>query len=262
MDGKKYYHKQRENNTVQNIEPEERILPSLGSSQQHELDVVIRPYSQLRSKRPLDSEERRRRGHLCPHGNRPECKLVPWQQIAGPTEQERQHQKQYPDNPVKFPRRLIGAGQEDPRHMHPYSKDHPMGRQPVHISECRSKGNDRHDIFNILIGASCIRDIVEHQEDPGYGKNHKEEKGCPSHTPGISDLYGLSSCLNRMEVVEDIAEGRQRPVARRIFITMTEYGLPEWGAGHPIGNPVHQLTHRASLASLLSNLQKERLHLT
>jgi hypothetical protein len=82
-----------------------------------------------------------RSGNVGSDGDRPERQLIPWQQVAGETEKQRQNEQGDPEDPVEGTRRakdlprLVGAGEKDPKHVEEDQRHHEVSRDPVQPSQ-------------------------------------------------------------------------------------------------------------------------------
>src|SRR5262249_38040884 len=91
----------------------------------------------------------------CPHGQ-----LIPWQEIAGKTQKQGEHEQDHADVPVELSWRLVGTGHKDAEHVKPHSDHHRVSTPAMDFTH----DAERHlfaQVDDIDVGVVECRAVVE-----------------------------------------------------------------------------------------------------
>ena len=125
----------------------------------------------------------------------------------------RQHQQDHADTPVEFARLLVGAGQEDAKHVQPDRDDHQVRRPAVHVAQQLAERDVVLQVENVAERLHLRGVVVEHQQDAGEGQHDEEVERDPAHAPGVAVADGVAVDLGRMQMKEDICQNPERAAA-------------------------------------------------
>src|SRR5262249_415404 len=123
----------------------------------------------------LMSGKRCRTSHVAADGDRPNCQLIPRQQVTGEAQQQRQTEQAFADMPVELPRRLIRTGHEPSVTVEPYGNDHRVCTPSMNFPHDPER-NLLAEIANIDVCVLQSGPIVEHQQEPGEREHKKQEE--------------------------------------------------------------------------------------
>ena len=153
------------------------------SHQRHDDDMQAVKAAQRGSLRPSRRAARPAPG--CPrrdaasdvraNGGGPISALVPGQQVTGEPEDQGQDEQQHAADPVQFARLLVGAHDENARHMGDAHHDHAVGRPVMDHADGRPKTDLVFDEQDAVIGFSRGGLVVEGQHDAGDALHHEQE---------------------------------------------------------------------------------------
>jgi hypothetical protein len=146
---------------VQRVEAGERIAPDLGAAAQE--------------RRKEGSEEGRRPVDVDADDGRPVRGLVVREQVPGEALEQRRRKEQRADYPVQLTRVLVGAEQEDARHVEEHQDDEDARAPPVHAADEPAERHVVRDVLDGLVGSVRVR-LVVHREDHA-GAELDEEGG-------------------------------------------------------------------------------------
>lgn len=99
----------------------------------------------------LLSYERGIAGNARPHGDCPESKLVPGEEIASEAQEHSDNEDDDTDNPVELPWRLVGTCVEHPAHVQEDKEDHGVCRPVVHVPQEHAVGHNKLQVFHIIV---------------------------------------------------------------------------------------------------------------
>src|SRR5246127_4975020 len=168
------------------------------------------------------SEQRFGSRHIRAYGYGPESKLIIGQQISRERKQQREHQEQHADVPVKFSRLLIGAGQEDTEHVEPDADHHQVGSPAVHVAQNLSERNIMLEIEYVAEGLYLARVVIEHQQHAGIGEDDEQVERDSAHAPGVAVAHRIAVDLRRMQVEEDVRKHAESAVAWCVVVLVAE----------------------------------------
>src|SRR6185312_5257995 len=189
-------------------------------------------------------------GHVRANGDGPVADLIPRQQIAGETEQQRRQEERHADDPVELTRWLVGAVIEDAHHVQRHRHHHQVSRPAVHVAHELAEDDGAVDLLNIRVGDTLLRHEVEHQEDARDGQHQEQEERETTETPGVGDFHRLAAHLDRVEVEEDVPHHHQRLIEWGVWVAVPEYGPPDLAFRDGVPCPIQQAPiHCAHTAS-------------
>src|ERR1700719_546304 len=151
-----------ENHHVQHVETQERVFTDDVAAKHQKPDVAAH------------------HGHggnnVGANGHGPEGELVPGQEIARVTEEQRDKKEHDANNPVELVGRLVTPAVEHVKHVPEDGEDHQMRGQPVKIPKKDSVGNDELQVLHIPVGMRRSRMVIEHQQNAGDEKNDEKDE--------------------------------------------------------------------------------------
>ena len=145
---------------VQRVELAQRIGGDLGAAGE-----------ELRQERP---DHRRRPVQVDPDHRRPVGGLVPGQQVAGEALQHPHREQEHADDPVQLARVLVGAEEEDPRHVEEHQDDEDAGAPLVHAANEPAEREVVGDELDRLVSRFGIRLVVHGEHD---ARDRLDEEG-------------------------------------------------------------------------------------
>jgi len=190
---------------MQRVEADQRVRADLEAADEQEA--------------ALRTEDRRRTDHVRTDGDRPEGQLIPWQQVAGEAEQQRQHEQNDTNDPVELARGLIRARVEHTHHVHEGQHDHAVRHPAMHVAHQHAETHialQRHDV---RVRALHRGHVVEHQQRAGDRQAEKHEERQPAEAVRVRDLDVRAMDARRMQMQEDVRRHHQHLVAWRVRIT-------------------------------------------
>jgi hypothetical protein len=111
---------------------------------------------------------------------------------------------------------------EDTDHMESHRDNHQVGCPTVHITYEMTERDRTLQLINILIGRSCIRDVIKHKKDASDSQEQEEKERDATHTPGIGNLHSLATDFHWMQMEKYIAHHNQRLVKWSIGIAVAK----------------------------------------
>ena len=155
------------------------------------------------SKHEVSDEPPDDRHHLTDPGTHHRCPigpLVPWQQIAGESEGERDQQQCDTGDPGDFSRILVGAIHDDPDHVQDRQQHHGARPPVMQTADQPAEREVVGDVGDTGVGLSRLGDVVDGEEDSRDELNRDGEEGRAAERVGPVDLG-------------DLAKEDRRPVA-------------------------------------------------
>src|SRR6185437_2201489 len=214
------------------VEPQQRVAAHEASAQQYESRVRagmdegdITHFQEART-RPFMPEERRSAGHITADRDGPDSQLIPRQQIAGETQQQRQNKQDDADPPIEFSGWLVTAGEEDAIHVQPDRDDHSMRAPTMQLAEDTERGHIAED-EDVVVGVFERRPIVKHQQHAGHGQFQEHEERQSAHAPGVAERDPALAHRHRMQMQEDVGEHDNNTVAPIARGRVAEDALPD-----------------------------------
>jgi len=192
----------RQDDAVQHVEAQERVLVDGGAAEQQELHVF--------------ADERHRVGHVRADRDAPVGELVPRQQVARVGEQDRDEEQHDPDDPVELARRPVRAREEDAHHVQHHERDHRVRRPPVQVAQERAHVDHEREVLHVLVGARHRRVVIEHQEDAGHHQHERRGGGQAAQVERLREGDRAQPHLHRVDVQEEVGEDGQRTVPVRV----------------------------------------------
>src|SRR5437899_8115927 len=168
------------------------------------------------------TQQRRGSRHVRAYGYGPESELIIGQQISRERKQQRKHQEQHADVPVKLSRLLIRTGQEDTEHVEPDADHHEVGGPTVHVTQNLSERNIVLEIEYVAEGLHLARVVIEHQQHAGIGEDDEQVERDPAHAPRVAVAHGITIDLCWMQVQEDVREYAESAIARRVVVLVAK----------------------------------------
>ncbi len=193
-----------EKDAMQHIKPEQGRGAHDRPAQEKGSGIVPWRHADDLGEGTLVTQQRRRPGHVGPHGDCPDRQLVPGEQVPGEGQEQRQREEDDAHDPVELPGRLVGTGHKDPKHVQPYGEDHAVGRPPMHVAQEHAEGDVELQILHVGVRILGHRPVIEHQDDACDREDQEEEKGDPPHAPGKPDADGMAPDFRRMEMHPDV----------------------------------------------------------
>jgi hypothetical protein len=141
----------RDQQHVQRVEDRERVGSDLGAALQE------------------PSKERPDEGagavQVDADDGRPVGGLVPGEQVPGEALQHPEDQEQHADDPVQLARVLVGAEEEDPRHVEEHQDDEDAGAPLVHAADEPPERDVVRDPLDRLVCRIRMRFVVKGEDD-------------------------------------------------------------------------------------------------
>jgi hypothetical protein len=110
------------------------------------------------------AEERGGAVDVDPDDRRPVRGVVPREQVAREALEHAGREQEHADDPVQLARILVGAEQEDARHVEEHQDDEDAGAPAVHAADEPAEGHVVRDVLDRLVGRVRVG-LVEHRED-------------------------------------------------------------------------------------------------
>jgi len=212
---------------VQDVEAKQRRRSHHRPRREQRASVVARRHSQLRAERTFVAEQGRGPRHVRADRHRPDCQLIPGEQVAGEREQEREGEQVDADDPVELPGRLVTAGHEDPEHVQPDEDDHAVRRPAVHVAHDHSEGNVEVEVLDVPVRVLAGGPVVEHQHHAGHHRAEIEKEGEPAGAPGMAVADPVPPHLRGMQMQPDVGADLQHAVARGVRVAVAEDRSPD-----------------------------------
>src|SRR6266403_3088674 len=185
---------------------EERVGVDDGAAEQAKADVVVRSHAHLRAERAFVAEKRSGARHVGAYGDSPETKLIVGKQIAGEGKQQRQHQQDYADVPIKLAWLLIRAGEKDTEHVQLYGDNHEVRGPAVHVAEQFAERDVVLEVKDVAEGLHFAGMVVKHEQDAGKGEHQEQIESDAAHAPGVAVTHRVAVDLGRMQMQKNVGE--------------------------------------------------------
>ena len=189
---------QRQNHAVQHVKTQQRVGVH-GIAAQHQ-------------EAHLRAQHRHRRHDIRAHRDRPECQLIPRQQVAGVAEKQRHHQQHYADHPVEFARRAVRSAVEHLEHVREHQQHHGVRRPAMQIAQkhARRKPRTADPSYPRKLAAPTDGSTAsaECRSPPESGNSQAER----AEIPRDAEVQRPSPHLDRSQMQEDVLLDGQRAV--------------------------------------------------
>ena len=126
-------------------------------------------------------------------------------------------------------------------------RNHRMSPPPVEVPEKLTGGDDKLQIFHVIVRLLHRRAIIEHEQSTGKNKNNKQPGRKTSQAPRIGELDRSFANFGWMEVEEEIVEDRFRACAIRKRQSMAKDRSPHLRLCQPFKNVLHGRSPDVSL---------------
>ena len=130
----------------------------------------------------LLADQRRGLGHAGADGDRPQCQLVPGQQVTGEAEEAGKNEQQHAGKPGELAWLLVAGGIESAQHMQENDEHHRLRAQAVQIAHELAKGHVVQHAEHVAVGDLRRGRVPEHQNDAGDRLEEDEVGGEPAET--------------------------------------------------------------------------------
>lgn len=123
---------------MKDVETQKRVRSDLDAADQRKAHLI--------------SEDGCIRTHVGSNGYGPQRQLIPWEQIPGEGEQQREEQEHDSNDPVEFARWLVRTVVEHAAHVEEHGEHHDVGTPPMHVAHHLAECNIRRKRLEIEVG--------------------------------------------------------------------------------------------------------------
>ena len=116
-------------------------------------------------------------GRLRAHGCRPECELIPGQEIACEPESYDDPEEHDAEHPRQLPWFLVGAVNEGLEHVEQYREHHEVGTPHVDLSNQPPEGDLLVNEHHAAVRITDTGLVVDHHQNTGHGLKCEEKEG-------------------------------------------------------------------------------------